>query len=165
MRRVVENKRGLWFVGLSKTCCKISALQDLCLEDNCLHSLPDELSSLSKLKKLGLSDNYLRSLPDELSSLSKLEGLDLSGNFLPGVPISVLSSLTALTSICIASQDTWEEGSPLFRVPSPLLPILHPGLELLALFQAHPWDQMSLFHLGRALAEVADRRPQPELKF
>jgi hypothetical protein len=48
---------------------------------------------------------------------------------------------------------------PAFEIPTPLLPIVHPGLVKLDLRQRKPWDSVSLFHLGDALAAVADRSP------
>jgi Leucine-rich repeat (LRR) protein len=124
------------------------------------------------LQKLDISGCYLQSLPDELSSLQNLKELDLCGNHLVEPHVSVLRRLTALVKINLSNQD----ASATFRVPSSLLPILHPGLIYLDMRQQPfdystgqprriPWDELSLSHLRCALAEVADRRPVRRLLF
>jgi Leucine-rich repeat (LRR) protein len=124
---------------------------------------------------LDISFNNLHSLPDEMSGLQNLKELNLSWNNLPAPPV-VLGRLTALTKIDMANQRWSLDQSDTFKVPSPLLPILHPGLVHLDLQQQaydyairgprlRPWDELSLSHLEQALAEVVDRRPVPTLLF
>jgi hypothetical protein len=118
------------------------------------------------VQMLDVCHNRLASLPDELSSLRDLEELLLRGNHFPEVPVSVLNGMTALKTIDLAWQSGGEGKGCSLKVPS-LLPILRPGLIMLDLQQGsfHPWDQISMFHLGRAMAEVADMKPTPVLLF
>jgi Leucine-rich repeat (LRR) protein len=117
--------------------------------------------------------NRLRSLPDELSGLQNLKELNLSHNYFRETPVSVLSRMTALVTMDLSIQYPWtQDDVSVLRVPSSLLPILHPGLVRLDLRQEkvfsserRPWDVLSLAHLERAVAEVADRRPIPTLIF
>lgn len=109
-------------------------------------------------------ENRLQYLPSELSSLGNLEPLDLGHNYLPAVPVSVLSGLTGLRELRLSLQNH-AEGNPTFRILSPLLPIFHPGLKFISLKQDVPWDLMSMFHIGCAVAHVADWRPMPTLEF
>jgi hypothetical protein len=114
--------------------------------------------------------NNLCSLPDELSSLRNLKKLVLRANNFAEPPVHVLSGLTAITSIDLQYQGRpGNPPAPTFKIPSPLLPILHPGLVKLVVRQETfdhsimaslpiPWDDLSLSHLGRALAHVADRK-------
>jgi hypothetical protein len=113
---------------------------------------------------LCISDNPLTGLPDALANLRSLEELDLRGNRLPSVPVTVLSRLTSLTRLSLASSIA-TGGSLPFRVTSPLQPILHLGLVHLCLAQRYTWDTGSLHHLGRALVEVAGRWPIFELVY
>ncbi len=121
-------------------------------------------------QKLDISLNYLRALPDHLSSLKALGTFIVDYNRLSVVPFSIVQALTALTTIKIRHQARRGDAPP-FRVPSSVSPILHPLLMELALEQEfdHPdgweWDPTSLFHLGYALADVADRNPVPKLSF
>ncbi len=128
--------------------------------------------ALLLFQMLDVGRNKLRSLPDEMSSLTNLKELQMSDNKLPEPPVSVLRHMTALHTIGLHDNGGGTgEGGPRFRIPSPLLPILHPGLVLLALGQRHgksgpfKWDPMSLVHLGAAMAELAKRRPVPKLCF
>jgi hypothetical protein len=111
--------------------------------------------------------NSMVSLPDELSRLGNLEILLLHENCLPEPPVSVLRGLTSLTTIMLSFQRRPDDA--VFRIPSPLLPFLHRGLEQLDLrqrrgfFGSFDWDTVSLFHLGRAMVEVADRQPRLKL--
>ncbi len=111
----------------------------------------------------------MTSIPHELSSLGNLKELLLNENRLPEPPLSVLRAMTSLKTIDLSYQGRGED--PVFTIPSPLLPILHPGLVELDLRQSHKsgapieWDTVSLFHLGRAMVEVADRTPIPALLF
>jgi hypothetical protein len=121
-------------------------------------------------QKLGLWGNTLFSLPHELSSLRNLKWLSLGRNWLPTVPVSVLSGMTALTAIDLSMQlydEDLDEFFEVFKISTPLLPILHPGLVRLDLLQPsnHSWDSVSFSHLERARLEVAGRRPVPTLLF
>jgi hypothetical protein len=87
--------------------------------------------------------------------------------------------MTTLNDINLCGQSRYsQDDSAAFRVRSSLLPILHPGLVELDLRQQRyvphgnqlalrprPWDVVSLCHLGRALADVAKRKPVPALLF
>jgi hypothetical protein len=124
------------------------------------------------LQKLDVSQNSLRSLPDKLTSLTNLKELCLRQNSFSEPPVSILRHLTALVTIDLRFYRRWgNEGSQDFRIPSSLLPILHPGLLTLDVrqFAREPgpftWDSMSLVHLGRAMAELAKRRPVPAVLF
>jgi hypothetical protein len=110
-------------------------------------------------QKLDVRANRLSSLPEELTCLGKLRELLAGNNNLPTVPFSILRKLSALTTISLCFQmSNRAEGSPGFRVSSPLLPILHPGLVMLDLTH-HAWDALSQCHLGHAIVEVANRTP------
>ncbi len=130
-------------------------------------------------QKLEIFSNRLRSLPDELSGLQNLKELNLSRNLFREPPISALSGVTALIKINLSSQSSsthaWDETA-MFRVPSSLLPILHPGLVRLDMWQEKlssslqqprrkPWDRVSAAHLQQAQAAVGHRRPIPTLLF
>jgi Leucine-rich repeat (LRR) protein len=131
------------------------------------------------LQKLDISQNGLVSLPDELSSMGNLKELHTGDNCLSRVPVSALRGMTALTSINLSFNGCREGNAKgVFQITSPLLPILHPGLVLLDLRQSryegthqevtrerYVWNPVSLFHLGRALIAVADRRPRPIVRF
>jgi hypothetical protein len=112
-------------------------------------------------QKLNLRLNSLVSLPHELSSLQNLKELQMSCNEFLTLPVSALSGMTALNMLQCTS------SAAAFQVTSSLLPILHPGQVELDLSQGprHSWDSVSLFHLGRAMLEVAERRPVPTLLF
>jgi hypothetical protein len=89
----------------------------------------------------------------------------MTANLFVEPPVSVLSHLTALNNIDLSVLFNFH-GNPTFRIPSPLLPILHPGLVKLDLRHIGlKWDAISLCHVGRALVEVADRKPVPSLLF
>jgi Leucine-rich repeat (LRR) protein len=126
---------------------------------------------------LEISGNRLRSLPDELSCLQNLKELQLSDNLLPGPPVSVFSKMTALSNINMSGQSRWTDDENLtFKISSSLLPMFDSGLLTLDVRQERyvrsigescprPWDGLSLFHLGRALADLADRKPVATLLF
>jgi hypothetical protein len=123
----------------------------------------DALRKVFVSQKLDLDCNMLTGLPAEFTSLGGLKKLLLSHNSFYEFPVSILSALTALTLIYMSNQVHWEADDPLFEINAPLLPVLHPGLVKLGLHQGHEWDPASLFHLGRAVVEVADRVPIPEI--
>ncbi len=83
--------------------------------------------------------------------------------------MSVLSRLTALKCIDLGYQARGQDASAVFKVPSSLLPILHPGLVKLDLDQCflhpHKWDALSLLHMRRAIKDVSNRTPRPEVLF
>jgi hypothetical protein len=101
--------------------------------------------------------------------LENLRELVLKQNMFREPPISVLSRVTALKCVDLSYQAPGQDAPAVFKVPSSLLPILHPGLVKLDLYQGfyHPekWDALSLLHLRRAIKEVSSRRPRPELWF
>lgn len=123
---------------------------------------------LGHVQKLDLSTNLLTQIPRHCACLVGLRMLILQNNFLTEVPVSVLAGMTAIQMIdftCQSRDPQLGEGG--FSVPESLLPVLHPGLWSLDLRQTAPfvWDAVSLFHLGRALAEVCSREPVPMLTF
>jgi hypothetical protein len=122
------------------------------------------IQEFSVWQRLDIGYNCLDSLPDELSNLWNLNALSLQSNNFHTVPVSVLSGLTGLKTVYVDYQDRWQRD-PNFKIASPLLPILHPGLVYLSLRHNTPWDPVSLFHLGGAVAEVADRDPMPTVVF
>ncbi len=123
-------------------------------------------------QKLDARSNRLQGLPTELSGLVNLEELLLSSNHFSEPPVSVLRHLTALEIIDLHG-NLRQEGTEeeVLRVPSSLLPILHPGLVKLDLRQWRPicvpmtLDAISMFHLEWAVAEVACRIPVPKVVF
>ncbi len=129
-------------------------------------------------QRLDLNDNGLHDLPIELSSLGNLRELLMHKNYFTEAPISVLRHLTALNTIDMSASVNAFTGRVGFQVPSSLLPILHPGLVTLDLrynriwqvpFDQNPiphkWDPTSWFHLGRAVVEVSSRVPRPAVLF
>jgi hypothetical protein len=128
-----------------------------------LHQILILTSYVLVCQKLELTGNSLASLPAELSRLTYLKELLLNINEFTTVPVSVLSGLTGLKTIDLSQQVAPQYHYPpvdsVFLIPTPLLPMLHPGLVKLDLRQRKPWDSVSLFHLGDALAAVADRSP------
>ncbi len=117
---------------------------------------------------LDLQINSLTSLPDHLSNLGKLKNLLLTRNKFQEVPVSALRGLTALRKVKLGEQVP-PGAAPIpgwiCKVTSSLLPIIHPGLVKLDLRQDEAWDSVSLFHLGGAMAAVANRTPHLELLF
>lgn len=101
-------------------------------------------------QKLDVTENLLTHLPGELSSLKDLRELRMETNCLSEIPVRVLSLLTALTVIDVIYQDVTG-----FKISSPLLPILHPGLAYLDLMQFTPWDAISRFHIHQAVDKGA----------
>ncbi len=123
-------------------------------------------------QKLDAACNKIRSLPDELSSLVNLRELLMYSNQLSEPPVTILSHLTALEIIDLHGNFR-QEGTEVevLRIPSPLLPILHPGLVKLDLRQWRPRcvpvipDDISMYHLLCVHAEVARRTPVPQVAF
>lgn len=130
----------------------------------CCSVSPDRHLILIVCQMLNVAHANLRDFPEQLSSLQNLRYLEATCNKFPTVPVSILSSLTALTKISLSIQHP--EGHGTFKVSSSLLPMLHLGLVELNLIQRNvQWDPLSLFHLGCAVAEVAERTPVPRLRF
>ncbi len=141
---------------------------------NRLVGIPDELSSMTNLKQLE-ANNRLPTVP-----VSALRG------------ITALTCIRLESQNCswpsVHVEEPHVEG-PMFKITSSLLPILHPRLVKLDLRQpryrrpsfllppagevnaAEPdwvlfkWDAVSMFHLGRALIAVGDRKPPPTLLY
>ncbi len=118
-------------------------------------------------QKLDVSSNQLICLPGELSKLRNLRELLANNNELSQCPVSILSSLTALTTVDVSHQHGPRtfDASLVFDVPS-LLPMLHPGLVKLDLRQhLEEWTPDSLHHLACAEAAVGAMRPPPTLLY
>ncbi len=123
---------------------------------------------------LDVTENELRELPDEMSRLTNLKVLLMELNYFSEPPVSVLRHMTALESIDLSGNINPDDEVAGFRIPSPLLPILHPGLTRLDFERCgqrsersdtFKWDPRSLVHLGSAMAELAKRRPVPSLLY
>jgi Leucine-rich repeat (LRR) protein len=117
-------------------------------------------------QKLDVSGNRMTSISSDLSVLKNLKELNLNDNHMSEIPVDVLKCLTAPTFIDLSIQFgpvhkplAPGEELPVLKIPSSLLPILHPGLLKLDLQQRLSWDPLSQAHLGCALAAVADRVP------
>ncbi len=128
-------------------------------------------------QKLDLSRNKMGDIPFELSGLKNLKELHLNDNLISEILVDVLKYLTALTFIDLSMQFGPDDRWPILRgpggqmlsmkIPSSLLPILHPGLLKLDLQQRQclVWDAASQAHLDCALAAVTDRDPPLSLLF
>ncbi|MGQ7858089.1 NEL-type E3 ubiquitin ligase domain-containing protein [Pseudomonas sp. 32A] len=68
----------------------LSRLEELCLNDNPLGTLPD-FSPLLRLRKLELRNTRINQWPSGLLELPELREVDLSGNYLSAVPDSLLN--------------------------------------------------------------------------
>jgi len=55
-------------------------LEELCLSENQLETIPKSIGKLTKLRKLDLENNNLKRLPEELINLPNLKLLDISKN-------------------------------------------------------------------------------------
>jgi hypothetical protein len=124
---------------------------------------------------LDCTANELEALPDDMSRLTNLKAIVLEDNNFAEPPVSILRHMTALNTIDLSFNCPCD-GDEGFRIPSPLLPILHPGLTRLDFQQQYcgrpsvtsdpfQWDPMSLVHMGFAMAELAKRRPVPNLLY
>eukprot|EP00884_Botryococcus_braunii_P000021 jgi/Botrbrau1/10019/Bobra.0012s0106.1 len=152
------------------TLSRLTQLQELIACDCQIVDLPLHMSGLSSLQRLDLSMNSLTHLPQHVSSLIGLRALMMQGNRLSTFPVSVLLRMTAIQDIELVNQErhpSWRREDQGFRISEPLHPILHPKLKTLDLRQPlnFKWDATSLFHLGRAMAEICSRDPMPTLLF
>jgi Leucine-rich repeat (LRR) protein len=68
---------------------QLPSLEGIGLDDNNMHTVPDNIGCLKACKRLGLSSNDLATLPPEIGSLTSLESLDLYNNRLREVPPDV----------------------------------------------------------------------------
>ncbi|XP_072484810.1 leucine-rich repeat-containing protein 20 isoform X8 [Notamacropus eugenii] len=68
----------------SKFMTTFSQLQELRLEGNSLHRLPDEVSTLQHLKAIDLSRNHFQDFPEKLTALQALETINLEENAIVG---------------------------------------------------------------------------------
>ncbi len=77
---------------------RLSALEDLNLNDNQLTSVPAEIGQLTSLERLWLTRNQLTSVPAEIGQLTSLEWLSLHKNQLTSLPAEIgqLTSLEVL---------------------------------------------------------------------
>ena len=71
---------------ISPEFCKMHQLRELCLNVNCLSSLPQNIGNLSGLVRISLSHNKLKSIPSSIGSLSNLEDIDVSYNKITDIP-------------------------------------------------------------------------------
>lgn len=81
---------------------RLTALKELYISNNSLTTLPDSISQLTALKQLQAEKNLLRSLPNTIGELTALEELDLSDNPLTTFPDSI-SQLTSLQMLRLGS--------------------------------------------------------------
>ncbi|XP_074088554.1 leucine-rich repeat-containing protein 20 isoform X2 [Macrotis lagotis] len=76
-----------------------SQLQELRLEGNALHRLPDEVSTLQHLKAIDLSRNQFKDFPEKLTALQALETINLEENAIVDVPVEKLAMMPSLKSV------------------------------------------------------------------
>jgi leucine-rich repeat protein SHOC2 len=74
-------------------------LSVLCLNNNCLKSIPTSIGTIKTLTILKLENNRLKKIPDSITTLYKLESLDFSNNNITHIPkrIGGLKMLKNLT--------------------------------------------------------------------
>ncbi|XP_054575669.1 leucine-rich repeat-containing protein 20-like [Eptesicus fuscus] len=83
----------------SKFMTTFCQLQELCLEGNFLHRLPNEVSALQHLKAIHLSRNQFHDFPEPLTTLPALETISLEENEIVDVPVEKVAAMPALHSI------------------------------------------------------------------
>ncbi|NXC51311.1 LRC20 protein, partial [Penelope pileata] len=83
----------------SRFATAFSQLQELNLEGNLLHRLPQELGSLLHLRAVNLARNKFRSFPEALTAAPALESINLEGNEIADVPTEALASMASLRSL------------------------------------------------------------------
>ena len=99
MRRAPQLKGNISIICENITDSNVSKTEILLLNENVLHSIDGiGLFHNSPLKLLSLSNNCLESLPEEISSLSGLTRLNLDDNKLHSFPSVLFSS--DLSSTC-----------------------------------------------------------------
>lgn len=81
-----------------------SQLKVLVLRNNCLTSLPEQITQFSNLEHLDVSYNHVTSIPDNLGSLSKLKNLNIANNNITQLPGSI-TQLMQLNTLWIAHND------------------------------------------------------------
>ena len=65
----------------------LTKVTNLNLSNNCIESIPPEISSMTSLTSLDLNNNKLTQVPESLKDLSHLETLYLRSNNLTTIPI------------------------------------------------------------------------------
>ncbi|XP_072484801.1 leucine-rich repeat-containing protein 20 isoform X3 [Notamacropus eugenii] len=83
----------------SKFMTTFSQLQELRLEGNSLHRLPDEVSTLQHLKAIDLSRNHFQDFPEKLTALQALETINLEENAIVDVPVEKLAAMPSLKCV------------------------------------------------------------------
>ncbi|XP_016044064.1 leucine-rich repeat-containing protein 20 isoform X2 [Erinaceus europaeus] len=83
----------------SKFMTTFCQLQELRLEGNFLHRLPNEVSTLQHLKAIDLSRNQFQDFPEQLTSLPALETINLEENEIVDVPVEKLATMPTLRSV------------------------------------------------------------------
>ena len=68
---------------------RLSALEELYLDDNRLESLPAEIGQLARLRAFRVNKNKLTSIPTEIGQLSELEVLQVFDNKLTSLPLEI----------------------------------------------------------------------------
>ena len=82
-------QNGNWMTRLPDSFCDLKHLFKANLNENQLHSLPDEFGSLHSLTWLDLGQNMLRHLPSTFCELTNLEFLQLSKNRIEELPENI----------------------------------------------------------------------------
>ncbi|MCK4934606.1 MAG: leucine-rich repeat domain-containing protein [Simkaniaceae bacterium] len=91
--------QGLFVLPPSVTSC--SKLNDLCISNNHLEFVGEELGMITELKSLSMRHNHLHRFPVELYKLTKLERLQLDGNYLRSFPVGDIGQLSSLKSLSL----------------------------------------------------------------
>ncbi|XP_019363348.1 PREDICTED: leucine-rich repeat-containing protein 20 isoform X1 [Gavialis gangeticus] len=90
-------------------------LQELNLEGNYLHRLPEEIKTLLHLKAINLSKNKFRHFPEQLTALKTLETINLEENEISDVPVEKLASMESLRSVNLKLNPLNEEVRAIAR--------------------------------------------------